>query len=106
MLRTEFELEPLLEQYLKTYPNGDLKQYEIVFKDTDEETGDFLYIMLYYYNQDRTPRVTDLEKFLDAHCNLHNKLGAFNLLAFPPRFDSHHKGWRNLGNREGRRKAQ
>ena len=105
-LRTEFELEPLLKQYLETYPDGSLKQYEIVFKDTDEETGDFLYIMLHYYNKDRTPRVVDLERFLDAHCKLHNKLCAFNRTAFPPRFDSHHQGGRILGNREGRRKTK
>ena len=105
MLRTEFELEPLLKQYLETYPDGSLKQYEILFKDTDEETGDFLYIMLHYYNKDRTPRVINLERFLDAHCQLHNKLGAFNRMAFPSRFDSDRHEGRMLGPRAGRRKT-
>lgn len=51
ILSTNFDIEPLLESYTKTYPDGEMKNYNIVFKtEYDREHIPFSYIIVTEYN--------------------------------------------------------
>jgi hypothetical protein len=105
MLRTEFELEPLLEQFVETYSEGNPWPYQIVFKDKDERTKDFLYVILFFSPPYQRVGGIRLEQFLDAYCKLHNQVGAINEAGFPTTFDSSLRPKRLLGNLNNRRKT-
>lgn len=75
VLATDFELEPVIEQYLTTYPEAQPRQYDVVCKLPDERhQGDYAYIVVYEHV---TPghRPT-LVEFIKAYCELHNKVAA------------------------------
>jgi hypothetical protein len=102
MLRTEFELEPILEQYIQTYLDGSSWPYQIVFKDRDEKTNDFLYAVLFFSNPKHSQKGLTFEHFLEAYCKLHNQVAAINDAFFPPPFSS---VWKHtLGNPNNRKK--
>jgi len=104
-VRTEFELEPLLEQYVRTYPDGDITKYEIPNNAVDEQPGDHLYLIICFHNHQAKPRETRFEQFLDAFCKLNNKLASINKTAFSKGFESGSApSGRILGNLESRRK--
>ena len=75
VITTTFDLEPLLEEYLHTYPQGDFESYEVVFKTEDEHRkGDFSYIVVFVRNQGKRQGV-EFSKFLASHC-IRNNLAA------------------------------
>lgn len=73
VLATDFELEPIIEQYLKTYPDVKPSKYEVLYKIQNErQDGDFCYILLW-----EGPRQRDqyqLAEYIKAYCELNDKV--------------------------------
>jgi hypothetical protein len=73
MLATDFELEPVIEQYLATYPDAQPRKYDVVCKLRDERRdGDYCYILVYEYVAGKQqPSLLD---FIKAYCELNDKV--------------------------------
>ena len=73
MLATDFELEPVIEQYLTTYPNAQPRNYEVAVKLRNERReGDYCYILIYeYVPGNHSPNLYD---FIKAYCELNDKV--------------------------------
>jgi len=71
---TDFELEPILEQYFAIYPQGEFERYEIVFRaDNEHQEGNRSYIVVFTLGSKRV-KTTSFSKFLEAYCELHDKV--------------------------------
>lgn len=77
ILSTNFELEPVIEEYLQVYPEAQPRRYDIACKLRDERhEGDYAYIIVFEYATGRqTPSLGD---YLKSYCTLHDKLVAGN----------------------------
>jgi hypothetical protein len=101
IITTDFELEPVLEQYFATYPAGEYTDHTIVFKAEGEHyPGDRSYIVVFTLNpvKPRADRVT-FRQFLDSYCTVNNLVacaGALNSAL--PQMDVHLRNGRYLGN--------
>ena len=73
LLATDFELEPIIEQYLATYTDVQPRKYDVVCKlQNERQAGDYCYIILYEYVGGRqTPKLVD---FIKAYCDLNHKV--------------------------------
>lgn len=71
VISTNFDLEPVLEAYIKTYPEGDMLNYRVVFKTEGEHHPDSRsYVIISEY---RTPRSgLNLNEYLRSYCNVHD----------------------------------
>lgn len=76
-IATDFELEPVIEQYLTTYPEIQPRQYNIVWKaQAERHAADYCYLIVYEYVPGRIhPRLDD---FIKAYCELHDRVAAIN----------------------------
>lgn len=73
VLATDFELEPVIEQYLATYPESQPRKYDVVCRLQDERReGDYCYIIVYEYSPERFR--PELQEYIKAYCKLHNKV--------------------------------
>lgn len=73
VLSTNFDLEPVLSDYLATYPNGKIESYQVVFKTENEHhEGTKSYIVVFTL-KDRQEYAPDFGSFLEAYCKLHDK---------------------------------
>src|SRR5689334_19493080 len=73
VLATDFELEPVIEQYLKTYPDSEPKEYQIVCRlQNERHEEDFCYIVVYKHFTGK-PRVK-LHEFIKSYCEVHDKV--------------------------------
>lgn len=83
-IATDFELEPVIEQYLTTYPDTKQRNYDIVCKLQNEKVeGDYCYLIVTEYVADNTnPR---LLQFIKAYCEVNDKVAKvdFNSRGFP-----------------------
>jgi hypothetical protein len=71
VITTNFALEPLLDQYLATYPEEEFQSYTAVFKTGSENSTSYIVVFVL------TPpkgKVMRFGEFLDAYCKLNNKL--------------------------------
>lgn len=73
ILATDFELEPVIEQYLATYPEAKPRNYQVVCKLQDEQhKGDYCYIIVYKFMGGRQkPNITE---FIKSYCQVHDKV--------------------------------
>jgi nucleoid-associated protein YgaU len=73
LLATDFELEPVIEQYLATYPDVQPRKYEVIYKLKNERhQGDYCYIIVYEYVTGR--QTISLVDFIKAYCELNDKV--------------------------------
>lgn len=81
-LSTDFELEPVLEQYLETYPGGEFQSYEIIFKtEIQDEGGGYAYILVCKLNPPPHGDTIGFLDFLTSYCKVNDKFavaGALN----------------------------
>ena len=74
VISTNFDLEPVLKQYVETYPEGDLQNYQIVFKTEGEHQPESKsYIIVYEHSPGR--KNARFSEFLKSYCTVH-KLAA------------------------------
>lgn len=73
LIATDFELEPVIAQYLATYPDKQPREYQVVCKLKDERhTGDYCYIVVFEAVPGRqNPSLAD---YIKAYCELHDKV--------------------------------
>jgi hypothetical protein len=72
---TNFELEPVLDQYLKTYPENEYANYEVAFKAQDTpEVGDYAYIVVFTMKERTRGDLVRLDDFLESFCKVNDKL--------------------------------
>ena len=73
LLATDFELEPVIEQYLLTYPEAQPRQYDIVCKlQNERQEGDYCYLIVYVYvTGSFHPTLLD---FIKSYCEVNNKV--------------------------------
>jgi hypothetical protein len=68
VISTNFELEPLLDNYLEAYPSGEFSAYQVVFTAENERPDTpYSYIVVLDYNQGTKPRFSE---YLGAWCTL------------------------------------
>lgn len=73
LLATDFELEPIIEQYLATYPDAQPRKYDVVYKRQNERhEGDYCYIIVHEYVGGR--QTLSLVDFIKAYCELNDKV--------------------------------
>jgi 3,4-dihydroxy-2-butanone 4-phosphate synthase len=73
LLATDFELEPVIEQYLATYPDAQPREYDIVCKLRNERhEGDYCYIVVYKHVTGHSR--PNLNEFIKAYCELNDKV--------------------------------
>ena len=75
VVSTDFELEPLLDQYLATYPEGQLQSYSVVFKTSSDESWSYIIVFALFSPKVKVVRFSE---FLDAYCKLNNKVAVAN----------------------------
>lgn len=72
VVSTNFDLEPVLQQYVDTYPHADLRNYQIAFKTEGEHQAESKsYIIVHEYIPGRSPSPT-LYEFLKSYCTVNN----------------------------------
>ncbi len=75
IVSTDFELEPVIEQYLATYPEAQPRKYDIVCKLRNERhEGDYCYIIVYQHHVGR--QTPSLDEYLKSYCALHDEVVA------------------------------
>jgi hypothetical protein len=68
VISTNFELEPLLDSYLETYPNGEFSAYQVVYKAQNERPDTpYSYIVVLERGQGNKPRFAE---YLRAWCTV------------------------------------
>jgi hypothetical protein len=73
LLATDFELEPVIEQYLTTYPDAQPRRYDVVCKLQDERRiGDYCYIVVYGHIAGK--HIPGLVDFIKAYCEMNDKV--------------------------------
>ncbi len=90
VITTNFELEPVLDSYLKTYPNGDFSTYQVMFKSLNERAeGEISYIIVLEPKQGEI-RDVKFHHFLKSHCTLHRLTASASILnnVFPTLSDA------------------
>jgi hypothetical protein len=84
ILATDFELEPVIERYLATYPDAQPRQYDVVCRlENERHEGDTCYIVVYEHVQtSHRPRLSD---FIKSYCELNDKVANMTVRndAFP-----------------------
>ena len=76
VITTTFALEPLLNQYRDTYPNGDYEKYQVVFKSEGEwkdRAGEFTYIVVFTPNPKKQPHEVSFQDFIGSYCKLNKQ---------------------------------
>lgn len=82
VIATDFEIEPVIEQYLATYPDSLPREYEIVYRTRNEHVeGDYCYIIVYQYTTQG--KVVKLDEFLKSYCVTNNKVFTGSAHEFP-----------------------
>lgn len=74
VLATDFELEPVIEQYLTTYPAQQPRKYDVACRlQNERQEGDYCYIVVYEFVGGRKS-VPTLEEYIKAYCDLYGKV--------------------------------
>lgn len=74
VLATDFELEPVIEQYYETYPDKPRWEYDVICKLRNERhEGDFCYILLTTKSLNQ-----DLRNFIQSYCVVNDQVAIFN----------------------------
>jgi hypothetical protein len=98
-LTTDFELEPILDEYLAAYPEGEIDHYLIAFKTEGEHrAGHFSYIVVFELKKAaaQVPRFTE---FLNTYCKNHNQVAFASLINhILPKLDAYGRGYHVFGN--------
>lgn len=89
VITTNFELEPVLDQFFETYPQNAYERYQVVYKTLDEHApGEISYIIVFELSRlkGRVPRFSE---FLKAYCMLNAKTAVAQVTnSVLPRLDS------------------
>ncbi len=81
-ISTNFELEPVIQEYLEKYPNGQFKNYEIAFRTEDEhESGTFSYLFVYTVLPGQPQDAVSFYDFLKAYCTYEDRVATINGVA-------------------------
>jgi hypothetical protein len=80
VISTNFDLEPVLEEYLKTYPEGDLQNYRIVFKTEGEHHPESRSYIIVYEHKPGSKSRPHVGDFLKSYCTVHNLSAVANPL--------------------------
>lgn len=75
---TNFELEFVLEQYIKTYPNSVVEAAQVVYKlenDFQRRTKTYIVVFTRRVKPEITPSVWE---FIDRYCKLNGKFAVAN----------------------------
>jgi hypothetical protein len=80
VVTTDFDLEPVLEKYLETYPNGGVEGYNIVFQvEGEHQEGHKSYIIVFTLRQhppkEYAPR---FDEYLSSYCRVNNGVAFVN----------------------------
>ena len=71
VLSTNFEVEPVLDTYLATYPDGLIQRYEVIFKEQNVRPGiPYSYIILLPEPNFKSQNI-DFWEYVDAWTKLH-----------------------------------
>lgn len=72
VVTANFELEPVMDQFLATYPEKEFAEYQVVFKTTDEyASGEYSYIVVFKH-QPSTGARPSFEDFLASYCTVND----------------------------------
>ena len=73
IIATDFELEPVIAQYLETYPEAQPRHYEIAWRTQNESVeGDYVYIVIWkHITSSHRPSLVD---FIKAYCELNDNV--------------------------------
>jgi hypothetical protein len=97
-LTTDFELEPLLDQYKVEYPKGEMQDYVIAFKTEGEHhAGHFSYIVVFVLKktEGQVPRFTE---YLNTWCKDNHRVAFASLINhILPKIDAYGRGYHVFG---------
>ena len=73
VVTTTFELEPVLDDYIKRYPRGQHEGYQIVFRTENEHAeAEFSYIVVFKRYTGMKESHVDFDEFLKSYCKVNN----------------------------------
>lgn len=76
VVTTDFDLEPLVDQFRATYPDNKVESIQIAFKTENEhQEGDRSYIIVLTRKDSGSSRPSFWD-FIGAYCKLHDKSAA------------------------------
>jgi hypothetical protein len=92
VVTTDFQLEPVLQQYQKTYPNGQFTSFDIVFKTENEHgEGQWTYIVVFVPSKPTPREIPSFSDFLKSYCTLEDKTAVASIVnSVFPRLDKPH----------------
>jgi hypothetical protein len=99
-ISTDFELEPVLEQYFRTYPDSDRVNYQIVYKTENEHfEGTKSYLVVFELSENVIKPRISLHEFIDSYCKLNNLMAVCDPRdSIFPKMSLRSKGGTYLGN--------
>lgn len=75
VISTDFEIEPVIEQYLATYPDFQPREYKIVSKLQNERVeGDYSYIIIYEFVRVEKRQHPNLSDYIKSYCEVNDKV--------------------------------
>jgi hypothetical protein len=78
LLATDFELEPVIEQYLSTYPDAQPREYQVVCKlQNERHEGDYCYIVVYEHVTGGSR--FKLPEYIKSYCEVNNKVATMTV---------------------------
>lgn len=91
---TNFELEPVIDDFLATYPQAQFEGYEVVYRIEDEaHEGTYSYLIVWHnLPTKKRRRDVNFQKFLESHCIRNDKVAKAGVLSSGfPDFDHQSK---------------
>src|SRR5206468_2632904 len=78
-ITADFELEPIIADYVKKYSNKDYANCKILFKTNDEhDMGEFSYIILLQLGVPKREKILSFYEFLKSYCMYENRRAIIN----------------------------
>ena len=92
VITSNFELEPVINQFFETYPKNKFESYQVVYKTLGEYNDDeFTYIIVFQLPPQPIGRLPHFSDFLRAYCTLNAKTAvAATISNVFPRLDRRH----------------
>ncbi len=89
-ITADFEIEPIIDDYLKKYPNEDYAGYKVLFKVQDEhDVGEFSYLILLSKSVPRAEKTLSFYEFLKSYCTYENRRAVIGDRHLPRIGDGH-----------------
>jgi hypothetical protein len=92
VITSNFELEPVINQFFETYPKNEYESFQVVYKTLGEyNDNEFTYMIVFQLPPQPRGRVPHFSDFLRAYCTLNAKTAvAANVSNVFPGLDSKH----------------